>query len=276
MFIVLALSLLLFARTGSTLVTQMRQIVTDVSVPVIFILTRPVVLVQFFFDEAKDYISLIGTNEKLRGENIRLRSQQDEIDYLKTLIRDYEALLQVQPAQAYEFATARVLVDTGGPFVRTIIINAGLNSGIESGQAVIGAQGLIGRVVSVGEFSARVLLITDLNSRIPIRIEPEGQNAILAGNNTNFPQLEFIADEIALTNGARIVASGHGGQIPPGIIIGHVLKRRNQSVVIVPRENFANLNFVRVLKYKAIPSSLLSRQLPNVLTPDAGDKQVAE
>ena len=276
MFIVLALSLLLFMRTGSNLVTQMRQIVTDLSVPVIFILTRPVVFVEFFFHEASDYISLIGTNEKLRGENIRLRGQQDEIDYLKTLIRDYESLLQVQPAQEYEFITARYLVYTGGPFVRTIIINAGLNSGIESGQAVIGSQGLIGRVVSVGEFSARVLLITDLNSRIPVRIEPEGQNAILAGNNTNFPQLEFIADETVLANGARIVASGHGGQIPPGIIIGHVLKKRNQSIVIVPRENFANLNFVRVLKYKAVSSPLLSSQLPNVLTPDMADKQVAE
>ncbi len=267
-FFLLCMVLLLLVNNRSALINSTRQIATDMAVPLTYAVTLPVVFVRDILADISNYLTLRQVNEGLRVENDRLRFFENETARLRDLVRNYESLLKVQLPENYDAVTAHVLVDSGGSFVRTLVVNAGYDSGVRVGHAVAGTRGLVGRVVSVGVFSSRVLLVTDLNSRIPVRIEPIGENAVLSGNNTATPRLEYVGDKTELVNGMRIVASGLGGEVPAGLTIGRLKIGRNNMPEVIPVENFNNLKFVRILRFlppedapvEELPSALIGRK----------------
>lgn len=275
---------LLIVSNGSTLMNSARQVATDISVPLTYIVTLPVVLVRDTIFSVSDYLTLRQTNETLQSENMRLLRYEDEVARLRDLVRNYEGLLKVQLPEDYDAVTAHVLADTGGSFVRTLVINAGYDSGVRVGYAVVGTRGLIGRVVSVGTLSSRVLLVTDLNSRIPVRIEPIGENAVMSGDNTATPRLTYIDKQTELVNGMRIVASGLGGEVPAGLTVGRVRLDRNNAPAVIPVENFDNLEFVRVLRFKPFddvlaeefPTALVERKLVPLPAPQSRPRSHAQ
>ncbi len=96
------------------------------------------------------------------------------------------------PENSVSYVTARVIANSGGAYVRTLLINAGIEDHVARGQAAITGEGLVGRLTEVGNRAARVLLITDLNSRIPVMIESSHVNAVLAGDNSERPRLMYL------------------------------------------------------------------------------------
>src|SRR5690606_13197264 len=124
---------------------------------------------------------------------------KEEALRLQAKIARYEALLNVQVDQSIEYVSGRVVSDSGGPFIDTVLVNVGSEKGARSGLAVIDSDGLVGRVVSTGPKASRVLLLTDLNSRIPVVVEPAQYKAILAGDNTSWPKLEYLAAQGAVS-----------------------------------------------------------------------------
>ena len=118
--------------------------------------------------------------------------------------------------------TARVIANSGGGYVRAVMVNAGTEQGLSRGQAAITGAGLVGRLTEVGNRAARVLLLTDLNSRIPVVVEGSHVNAMLAGDNSERPRLIYASEPEALKIGDRIVTSGEGGIFPPGLPVGMV------------------------------------------------------
>lgn len=263
-FLAISLALLLIVNNRAAIVQSTRQIASDIAVPLTYVATLPVVIVRDTIINIFDFVSLRQTNKKLLAENERLSSVEGEVAGLKVLVRRYESFLKVQLPKDYDAITARILANTGGGFVRTIVINADYDSGVRVGDAVIGTRGFIGRVVSVGVFSSRVLLMTDLNSRIPVRIEPIGKNAIMSGNNTDTPRLEYLSDKTDIVNGMRIVASGLGGELPAGLAIGRLRMDRNNVPEVIPEENFNNLDFVRVLHLISLQDEVV-QALPEAL-----------
>ena len=110
--------------------------------------------------------------------------------------------------------------------MRTVLVNAGTDDRVARGQAAITGEGLVGRLTEVGNRAARVLLITDLNSRIPVTIESSHANAVLAGDNSERPRLLYLPSPDAVKIGDRIVTSGEGGVFPPGLPVGVVAAHR--------------------------------------------------
>jgi rod shape-determining protein MreC len=212
-----------------------------------------------------DYTDLINENAKLKAQLNELLAWEDRALRLEAKIVRYEKLLNVKIDGQYNFKTSRVVADLGGPFVRTVLINSGEDDGIRVGQAVFGTSGFIGQVVSVGNSSSRVLLLTDLNSRIPVQLEPSGLQAILTGDNTNEPILNFYDDKEVPEKGARVVTSGYGGRISPGLIIGTVDVNRQGQARVKLREKTSNMNYVRVLDYKFVEAPEEETQLPEAL-----------
>src|SRR3546814_10996914 len=102
------------------------------------------------------------------------------------------------------------------------MINLGAANGIEDGQAVLGRRGLLGRIVQTGERSARILLITDLNARIPVLVESSRHRAILGGDNTEQPELLYLPRDSKVAVGNRIITSGPGGMFPAGLPVAVV------------------------------------------------------
>jgi rod shape-determining protein MreC len=174
--------------------------------------------------------------------------------------------LKAVPRSAVSYVTARVIANSGGAFVRMILINAGTEDRVGRGQAVITGEGLIGRLTEVGDRASRVLLITDLNSRIPVTIEGTHVPAVLAGDNSERPRLLYVPTGNAVKVGDRIVTSGEGGVFPPGLPIGVVSAIDGGGARVEPYVELSQLGYVMVVDYgltNALPQPLPMLSRPN-------------
>jgi rod shape-determining protein MreC len=129
-----------------------------------------------------------------------------------------------------------------------VLINVGARDGILDGWATMDGLGLVGRVSGVGERTARVLLLTDVNSRIPVTIQPSGQQALLMGDNSQTPLLDFIEAREDVSPGDRIVTSGDGGLFPPGLLVGQVVETTDGRLRARLSADLVRLQFLRVMR----------------------------
>jgi rod shape-determining protein MreC len=162
---------------------------------------------------------------------------------------ELRSLLRLVPQPAVSFVTARVIANSGGAFVRNFLVDAGSDSGVARGQAVITGDGLVGRVVEVGTRAARILLVTDLNSRIPVIVERSRQRAILSGDNSGRPLLEYRDPAAAVNIGDRLVTSGEGGVFPPGLPVGVVSAVNGGTPRVAPYVELSRVEYVRIVDY---------------------------
>src|SRR5690606_4385105 len=114
----------------------------------------------------------------------------------------------------------KILGDSSGPFIRSALVNAGETHGVLKGQIVINYNGLVGRIIEVGSKTSRVLLITDINSRIPIITASSRERGIVVGNNTDLLSLLYLPEDTRVQIGEIIFTSGDGESFPSGVPIG--------------------------------------------------------
>jgi rod shape-determining protein MreC len=140
-----------------------------------------------------------------------------------------------------------------------MLLNAGSRDGIRKGQAVIAGEYLVGRIAEVGDRSARVLLLTDINSHIPVVVEGTRAKAILAGDNSDRARLNYLAPNSAAAPGTRVVTSGHGGAFPPGLPVGVITTLQDGVVRVEPFVHRYALDYVTVVDF-GLPGVLPSDQ----------------
>ena len=136
---------------------------------------------------------------------------------------------------------------------------------IEKGDAVVNGEGLIGRVAEAGRRSGRVLLISDLNSRIPVVAEKSRIRAILAGDNSPSPKLAFLSPNARLDVGDRIVTSGHGGVFPSGLPVGRIASVADGVIRVEPFADFHRLEYVRIIT--EYPGEVAGQIIPSMARP---------
>lgn len=217
-----AIALMMVGRLNPVVIDVVRARATDAVSPVLDLFSRPAATVASGIEYIHQLIDLHDENVRLRQENARLQQWQFASVRLEAENRSLRTLLAFKPDPATSFITARVIADPGGSFVRTLVVTVGRRGGVKRGMAAMAGQGLIGRVVQVGEWSSRILLITDLNSRIPVVLETSRQRAMLSGDNADRPRLMYVPRGAQVARGERIFTSGHGGLYPPGLPIGIV------------------------------------------------------
>ncbi len=249
-FFVIALVLLVVGRGQEALFDDARGAANDVSAVFMEVLSVPASEVNQWIAGLGSLFSTYDENQKLRQENAKLRAAQSELSELQRKVQRYEGLLKIPTDAPVTAVAARVIADTAGPFVRTVLINAGRAQDVLKGQAVVDDRGLLGRVIATGNRSSRVLLVTDLNSRIPVLIEGVNLKAILVGDNTERPVLEYLPSGSRIVAGARVVTTSDGAAFPPGIAIGIVAKGETSPRVKL-FTNEGRADFVRILKYRA-------------------------
>ncbi|MBA4324845.1 MAG: rod shape-determining protein MreC, partial [Rhodobacter sp.] len=128
------------------------------------------------------------------------------------------------------------------------LLNVGARDGIRDGWATMDGIGLVGRISGVGQRTSRVILVTDSNSRIPVTIQPSGQKALLSGDNSPLPPLEFIEDTDEVRPGDRVVTSGDGEVFPAGLLVGQVALGTDKRLRVVLAADYQRLEFLRVLR----------------------------
>ncbi|MDO8288915.1 MAG: rod shape-determining protein MreC [Parvibaculum sp.] len=261
----LAAALLLLGRAETYVFDNARQVVTDLAAPLLELASRPVAAARRAVERTDEYAYVFDENERLRAENLRLMAWKDTALKLEAKVARYEALLNVQVDPSINYVSGRVVSDNGGPFVDTVIVNIGREQGAKSGDAVIDTDGMIGRIVATGAKASRVLLLTDLNSRLPVVIEPGHYKAVLSGDNTDWPKLEYLVATSSVSPGDRVVTSGDGGLIPPGLPVGLVIQTSDGNLRVQSFANHERLDYVRVLKYE-FPTEVARQDPPALLT----------
>ena len=249
-FMTMALALLVLGRAQPIMVNNARLHAMDTMAPVLDGLARPVTAIGHVVTSVTSYFNLRSENEQLRAANNRLRDWQTHVIALERENTELQKLthFKIEPSLAY--ISARVIADTGGAFTRGLIITAGKLDGVREGMAAMTGEGLIGRVVEVGDWSARVLLMTDLNSRIPVTITGSNDRAILTGDNTSAPRSSYLPQDAMPQIGSPIVTSGHGGVFPPNLPIGRLIAGHERGEYrLAPAADIGRIDYVRLVDF---------------------------
>lgn len=249
LFVGFGLALLVFGRMQPHVVEGARTRAVDTLAPIMDAIERPMAVMGNLILDARNYVSLRADNEKLRAANAQLKDWQNTAATLQKENRELRDLLRFKTEPGLAYISARVIADTGGAFARGLIVTAGKLDGVREGMAAMTGDGLIGRVVEAGDWSSRVVLITDLNSRIPVAVAGSGERAILAGDNTTAPKLQFLPTDAILSPGASVVTSGHGGVFPPNLPVGAVIEGSHGVYSVAPAADLGRINYVRLVDF---------------------------
>ena len=202
------------------------------------------------FDNFAGYIdkhlNLYSNYDELKKENNKLKNNISESDFLEFENAQLRKLIEEQVSSSSDLLSARVMIDKQSPYLNSFIINIGSNKNIKNGMAVLDGKNFVGRIVDVNFFSSRVLLVSDLNSKIPVIIEPSGHHAILSGNGTNKPILEYLPENYTIQDGDKVYTSGKEGIFSPGIPIGEIIIEKD----VVKTSLFSDLSQITFVNIK--------------------------
>jgi len=245
-----ALALIAVGRSDSPLVERARLMVADALTPILNGIAQPLAAVRHAYDSTREFLNLRQENAMLREQEARLMQWQSVARQLEAENEALRQLLKFVPDRKATFVSARVVADNGGAFVRSVLVAAGSDDGVRKGDAAATGDGLVGRVAEVGKRSARVLLLTDINSRIPVVVERSRDQGILAGDNSDNPRLLYLSHGSQLLPGDRIVTSAAGGAFPPGLPVGVVKSMDNGNVVVQLFVDWDRMEYLRLVDYR--------------------------
>ena len=247
LFTMIAACLLVLAILRPQVVSGLRIATADLVTPVLSVFAQPFNNIAEAIGSVSGVASLRAENAQLKAENVRLKEWYQTALMLQAENQSLQELLNLKIDTTHAYTTARVISDAGNAFVKTVLLSSGAAEGIQKNQAVLAGEGMIGRVIESGLKASRVLLLTDINSRIPVLIEGSSQKAVMAGNNSLYPTLKHLPHDAGIIEGARVVTSGHGGVFPPGLPIGRISKDQKDNVIIKPYADMNKVTYVRVL-----------------------------
>ncbi len=260
-FALAAIILLALSRLEHSLVRAARNLLAEAAAPVLTIAMVPFRPIQHSVRTVAGLLQVQQETERLREENQRLKSWEARAKELERRIVQLDALAKVVPEQPLNFATARVIADSGGPFVRMALLDAGRDSGFKNGFPVINVDGLVGRILASGRRSSRLLLLSDLNSRVPVYIGKGSLRALMLGDNGPYPKLAHSSDETKIEPGDDVITSGVGGIFPRGLRIGTVVDGGDQLRVEL-NAKLDRLEYVSVLFFDS-PGTVLADEEPS-------------
>ena len=248
--IVMLLGLFLLWRIDNPRIERLRMEITDRVVPNFSAVTAPVTSAANILRSARSYTRIYQQNQELRRELQQMKAWKEA-----ALQREQENarlldLNNVRLDPKFTKITGVVLADSGSPFRQTVLLNVGRRDGIMDGWATIDGIGLVGRIAGVGERTSRVILLTDTSSRIAVSVESNGQRAMIVGDNTSRPPLEFLEAPETVQPGDRVVTSGDGGVFPSGLLVGQVTQTQSGRLRVRLAADIQRLEFLRVLRHQ--------------------------
>ena len=265
----LAVVLVLVGKSQSGMFDQARMRITDWMAPALSQVRAPLDGAERWLGSIGEIFSVYDQNLKLKEENARLRQWRNTSVVLEGRVRHYEKLLNAVPDPQLHAVLARVIGRSSRPFLRTMVLDAGAENGARPGQAVMDESGMIGRVYLTGKRTSWIILLTDINSRVPISIAPGRVQAVLAGDNAALPRIDLLAPTVKIRAGDQVVSSGDGGLLPPGLPIGTVVADGDGFRVALLADA-AQSESVEILNFARPPEALPA--LPVLPAEAAGQK----
>ena len=248
LLVLLLLGLFFLWRIDSPRVERFRSALVDRFVPSFAWASAPVTWGSEIVGDYQSYARLYEQNQQLREELRQMKAWKEAALQLEQKNARLLDLNKVRLDPRLTHVTGVVLADSGSPFRQSVLLNVGERDGIRDGWATMDGIGLVGRISGVGRETSRVILLTDSNSRVPVTVQPSGQKALVAGDNSQLPPLEFLDDSDAVRAGDRVVSSGDGGVFPAGLLIGTVVMETDSRLRVLLAADYQRLEFLRVLR----------------------------
>ena len=247
LFLIL-LGLFLLSRIDNPRAERFRMALVDRFFPSFEWVLVPVTSVTRMVSDFQSYTHVYEQNQELRRELQRMKGWREAALQLEQKNAQLLALNNVKLNPRLAFITGEVMTDSGGPFSQSALVNIGRQDGVRDGSAAVDGLGLVGRIAGVGEETSRILFLSDVSSSVPVMITPSGRRAIVRGDNTIVPPLDFLDSEVGVQAGSRVMTSGDGGVFPSDILIGQVAIDPQGHYRVRIAADFENLDFIRVLK----------------------------
>ena len=219
-----------------------------------FIVSVPENFVISSYQTIHDHFSLYSNYENLKKDYESLKAAKLNTDFLKSENEALKSKINDVSTQSSELL-AKVIIDKKSPFLRSVIVNRGSKDNVILGMAVLDEKFLVGKVVEVNYSTSRVLLLSDLNSKIPVSIEPNGVQSILSGSGSNFGEIQYIKEDYQLDSDFEIFTSGSGGIFRSGIPIGKTILNAGSGLDTIKvkfHSDFSQLRLVKIVSFEEV------------------------
>ena len=235
-------------RIDNPRVEKFRALVIDTFVPNFEWILRPMTSVVKLAQDYQSYEKLLEQNKELRRELQQMKSWKEAALQLEQENARLLDLNQLRLDTKLTHVSGIVIADSGSPFRQSVLLNIGSRDGIQDGWAAMDGLGLVGRISGVGSSTSRVILLTDNASQIPVIVQPSGQRAVLMGDNSFAPTVEFIEDVDLIRPGDRVITSGGAGVLPAGLLVGTIAMDPNGRLRARLVADYERLEFLKVLR----------------------------
>ncbi len=260
-------SLMFLGKLDLNALRSARMGINDFTAPFVDLVSAPVRGVETMVQGIRTVASLRAENVRLQAENVLLKRWRRRAEILESENRQLRSVAGAVTPDRRQPVTARAVTAPGGAFAHTVLVANGREQGIERGNPVVTADGLVGLVVDVGATYARVLMISDINAQIPVILSSSSWPGVTVGNNGTFLSLRFLPEEAAPKVGELVLTSGHGGVLPAGVPVGRVDLVREDFVRVRPAVDLRHLSYVSILVGGTEGIDLDSLALENYYTP---------
>ena len=245
--ILVSFSLMFLGKADLAAVRNLRMGGSEFLAPLVDVVSAPIRAIETMIEGVRTVASLRAENVRLQGENDLLKRWRRRAEILESENRQLRSVTGAATVPNRTPITARAVTAPGGGFAHTVLISIGSEKGIVRGNPVVTADGLVGIVIDVGLKHARVLMISDINARIPVILASSSWPGLTVGQNGQFLELKFLPREANPKIGELVLTSGHGGVLPNGLPVGRVEQVKDGKILVRPAVDFRHLSYISVL-----------------------------
>ena len=245
--IIISVAFIILGKINFAPINYLKVGINEIVYRTSFVASLPEKYIGYSFRAIEKHIKIYKDYNLIEEKLNKLTTEKYETDFLESENKRLKKILE-DITYSSDAVIAKVLIDKQSPFLKSIIINKGSKNDFKKGMAVLSDSYLIGKIVEVNYTTSRVLLLSDLNSRIPVSIEPGSIQSILSGDGKNSGNIQYTKDNTPIKTGSIIYTSGTGGLLKPGIPIGKIYNNEKQNIVDFFID-FTQLRHVKVSSY---------------------------
>jgi rod shape-determining protein MreC len=238
----------LLSTVDNPVISGINKATLSITGPIMQVVEYPARILHRAYTYLYDFSRIYIDNRELRAENKQMLILQNKLRSLEVENQLLSRLLNYVPPPEANFISAKIIAESGDNFTHILFIYVG-DEAVKKGQIVLGDESVIGRIDAVSGSYAKVILVTDINSKIPVVVERTRARGILSGDNTAMPSLIFTRSTADIQEGDIIVTSGVGGMFPAGLPVGFVSSVQNNEIKIETLADISRVEYVRIVDY---------------------------
>ena len=245
--LIISVAFVILGKINFVPINYLKVGINEIVYRVSFVTSLPEKYISYSFRAIEEHLNIYKNYNLIEEELKKLKNKKYETNFLQSENKRLKKILE-DITYSSNAVIAKVLIDKQSPFLKSIIINKGSKNDLKKGMAVLSDNYLIGKIVEVNYTTSRVLLLSDLNSRIPVSIEPGSIQSILSGDGKNSGTIQYTKNNTKINSDSIIYTSGTGGLLKPGIPIGKIYKNEKQNILNFFID-FTQLRYVKVSSY---------------------------